>query len=200
MSGHSQSRFIAAMDLLQEEVKKGPLTLQRVLDILAEEGHGMVLLFLCLPFLQPIPLPGISTPLGLMMIIVGFLILRDQPAWVPKRFSHHVISSELLIKVSETAEKIWTYIAKIVKQRWSFLIDYRFFKALNFVVLTFNCVLLALPLPIPFSNTVPVIAIIAIAIANMEKDGFLVVFSYFWSVVVALFFAGLTAGVVKVAF
>lgn len=200
MLENKKSRFIAAMDLLQEEVKKGPLTLQKVFDLLGEEGHGTLILFLCLPFLQPIPLPGLSTPLGFLIILVGYFLARHKAPWIPKKYAHHEISGELLLKVSELAEKIWTYVAKVVRARWVFFLENRFLQWFNFFILLFNCVLLALPLPIPFSNTVPVISIVALAIGSMEKDGLLIFFAYLWSLVVASFFTALTVGAVKIAF
>lgn len=192
-----KSRFIATMDLLQEEAKKGDLTLHRVFHLMGEEGHAVLILFLCLPFIQPIPIPGLSTPLGFLICVVAYFLFRNRPPWLPKRFENLSISSDVLIKVSEAAEKIWTYAAKVVKPRFEILHDSMVFRFLNLVVVVVNAVLLSLPLPIPFSNTVPVVAIILSAIGYMEKDGLLIILSYLWCFIVASFFATLTIGAIK---
>ena len=192
-----KSRFIATMDLLQEEAKKGDLTLLRIFHLMGEEGHAVLILFLCLPFLQPIPIPGLSTPLGFLIAVVAYFLFRNRPPWLPKRFEHLSISSPVLIKVSEVAEKIWTYAAKIVKPRFEIFHDSTFFRFLNLAVVLANALLLSLPLPIPFSNTVPVVAIILSAIGYMEKDGLFIVLSYLWCFIVASFFATLTIGAIK---
>lgn len=192
-----KSRFISAMDLLQEEASKGHLTLRSVFQLLGEEGHAMLVLFFCLPFLQPIPIPGLSTPLGIMICVVAFFLYLQRPPWLPKRFENLKLSSDVVIKVSEVAEKIWTYVSRIVKERLTFFHDIWFFRAVNLLVFVGNAVLLSLPLPIPFSNTVPAVGIILCAIGHMEKDGLFILFSYLWCLIVASFFATLAMGAIK---
>ena len=193
-----KSRFIAAMDLLQEEAKiKGELSLRRVFDLLGEEGHAVLILFLSLPFMQPLPIPGLSTPLGFLIGLVALFLFLRRPPWVPARFQSLKISAEVVIKVSEVAEKIWSYAAKVVKERWSFLHDFKVFRFLNLLLVLINAFLLALPLPIPFSNTVPIIGIILSAIGAMEKDGFFILASYAWCFVVFSFFSALTLGAIQ---
>jgi len=191
-----KSRFIAAMDLLQEEASRKELTLLRVFQILGEEGHAVLILFLCLPFVQPIPIPGLSTPLGFLVAVVAFFLYRNQTPWLPKKFENLKISSEVLLKVSEVAERIWKYASKIIKPRLEFLHDYWAFRLLNLIVFIANAALLSLPLPIPFSNTVPVVAIILSAIGHMEKDGVFILFSYLWCLIVASFFATIAMGAI----
>ncbi|WP_374028772.1 exopolysaccharide biosynthesis protein [Bdellovibrio bacteriovorus] len=191
-----KSRFIAAMDLLQAEAAQEDLTLHRIFFLMGEEGHAILMLFLCLPFLQPIPIPGLSTPLGILIALVAFFLFRRRPPWVPKRFENLKISAEVVTKVSEVAEKIWGYASRIVKSRWVFFHDHWFFRIINLIVFVVNSMLLALPLPIPFSNTVPVVAIILCAIGHMERDGIFILFSYFWCLIVASFFATLALGAI----
>lgn len=192
-----KSRFITAMDLLQEEASKGDLTLKRVFQLLGEEGHAMLVLFFCLPFMQPIPIPGLSTPLGILISVVAFFLYLQKPPWLPKRFENLRISSEVVIKVSEVAERIWTYVSRIVKERLTFFHDFWFFRMFNLLVFVCNAALLSLPLPIPFSNTVPAVGIILCAIGHMEKDGIFILFSYLWCLIVASFFATLAMGAIK---
>ena len=137
-----KSRFIATMDLLQEEAQKGDLTLHRVFHLMGEEGHAVLMLFLCLPFLQPIPIPGLSTPLGFLISVVAYFLFRNRAPWLPKRFENLSISSDVLIKVSEVAEKIWTYAAKVVKPRFVMFHDSTFFRFVNLLVVVVNSLLL----------------------------------------------------------
>lgn len=194
---NTKSRFIAVMDALQEEAAKEDLTLERIFAIMGEEGHALLMLFLCLPFLQPLPLPGLSTPLGFLIAAVSFFLFLNRPPWLPKRFEHLKISSEVLIKVSNVAEKIWGYASKVVRARLTFLHDYTVFRFLNFVLVLIYAILLSLPLPIPFSNTVPVIGILLSAIGYMERDGLMILLSYAWCFIVASFFTTLTVSAIK---
>ncbi len=77
-----------------------------------EEGHAVLILFLCLPFLQPIPIPGLSTPLGFLVAVVALFLYLRRPPWLPKKFEDLKISSDVVIKISELAEKIWSYALK----------------------------------------------------------------------------------------
>jgi hypothetical protein len=184
------------MDQFQAEAAKGDLTLSRVFEILGEQGHAMLILFLCLPFLQPIPLPGLSTPLGLLIAIVALFLFLNRPPWLPQHFANLKISSEVLVRVSEVAEKIWLRAAKILHPRMIFFHDYKFFRICNLLIVAFNAFLLALPLPIPFSNTVPVIAIVLNSIGHIEKDGLLILASYLWCLFVLSFFGSLAWGAI----
>lgn len=184
------------MDLLQEEALKGDLTLRRLFELLGEEGHAILMLVLCLPFMQPIPIPGLSTPLGVLIGIVAFFLFKSRPPWLPRRFENLCLSSEVVIKISEIAERIWTYAVKIIKPRLLFFHDYWFFRFLNLLVVLGNAALLSLPLPIPFSNTVPVVAIVLSAVGYMERDGVFILLSYLWCLIVASFFTTLTMGAI----
>lgn len=192
-----KSRFLTAIDLLQIEASKEDLTLQRVFSLLGSEGHGALMLFLCLPFLQPLPLPGLSTPLGILIAIVAFYLFRKKTPGLPTRFEKIKISAELISRIAVVAEKIWSVVIKVVKARYEFLVDSIPFRFLSLVVVLVNAFLLALPLPIPFSNTVPVVGIIMTAVGNMEKDGLFILLSYIWCLVVVVFFASLTYGAIK---
>lgn len=192
-----KSRFITVMDELQAEALKEELTLRHVFTIMGEEGHALLIIFFCLPFMQPIPIPGLSTPLGFLIAAVAFYLFLNRPPWLPKKFEKLKISSKVLIKVSGVAEKIWGYASKIVKARLTFLHDLWLFRFINLLIVVINAILLSLPLPIPFSNTIPVIGILLSAIGYMERDGVMILLSYAWCFIVASFFTTLTMGAVK---
>lgn len=187
-----QSRFIQAMDQLQAQAAgQSSLPLSKVVQILGEEGHGVILLFLSIPYLQPMPLMGLSTPFGLLIILIGWFLYRHTPPWVPARFAQLPVSAQLIIKVSEGAEKVWGKLAFVFKNRYEFVFTGPLFPLVNLLVLGLNGLLLALPLPVPFSNTVPTWPILFMALGLMERDGLFVLLSYFLSLVSIAFFLGL---------
>lgn len=186
-----KSRFIAAMDQLQIEALSGDLSLRRVFEIVGGEGHGILMLFLCLPFIQPIPIPGLSTPFGAMVCLVALLDFLGADPWLPKRFEDVKVTAKVVTKSSEVAERIWSHAAKVIKQRLVFICEFFFFRMINFLVVVFSALLLALPLPIPFSNTVPVIGIILCALGHIEKDGLMFILAYLWMFVVVSFFTAI---------
>lgn len=188
-----KSRFIAAMEDLHTEALQGDLSLKRIFEVMGEEGHSVLLVFLCVPYMQPIPIPGLSTPFGILMAIVAWFLFIQRPPWLPRKFEDYKISATLILKVSEVAERFWIKVAHYVTERWSFLQDNPFFRVLNMLLFIVNGILLALPLPIPLSNFFPAMTILFCAVGHMEKDGVVISISYLWCAVSFTFFGMLIA-------
>ena len=191
----AKSHFVEALERINRAIDGGDLTLRDIFNILGEKGHLILILFLSVPFLQPVPLLGLSTPLGALIIIVGYFLLIQKPPWLPRRFADLVVAKSILHKTIEIILKIWKFLEKILAPRWPRLHDSHFFRVANFILVALSAFLLALPLPIPFSNTVPTIAIVLNTIGQLEEDGVVIFLSFIAFVVSISFFAGLGAGV-----
>lgn len=189
-----KSKFIDAMDMLQLEAKSGDLDLGRIFITLGEESHPILLLFLSLPYMIPVSIPGLSTPSGIIISIVAIMLYFNKPPWIPKRYQCKKISASTVTKVTIGAEKVWFRMSHLIKERWMLLFQIKFFRIINLLVFLLNAFLLSLPLPIPFSNTMPGIAIILCSLGYLEKDGFFIFLSYMWTLLVITFFASITAG------
>jgi len=48
-----------------------PVRLGELTDVLQLRGYNALLLFLAFPFVTPVPLPGVSTPFGLVIALLG---------------------------------------------------------------------------------------------------------------------------------
>lgn len=180
------------MDELQERAKaQEQIPLREVLLALGSEGHGVALMFLIIPFLQPVPMMGLSTPFGALIAVIAFYLYKQQPPWIPERFAKLPVSSQLIIKVSEGAEKVWRKLAVLFKERMTGLFSGTFFPLFNCLLIAWNAFLLALPIPFPFSNAVPAWPILMMAIAYMERDGVFVLISYTMTVAGLFFFLAL---------
>jgi hypothetical protein len=193
-----QSRFMHALELIEKENSVRILTLGDLLILLGELGHGILILLLCLIFLQPIPLPGISTPIGGIIIILATLQFLNQAPWLPERFRGRPLPQKALHGMAEKARKLWSRLEKLLHPRMVFLTRARGFRFLNLLVIILSSFLLALPLPIPFTNTIPAIVIIGLSFAQLEDDGVLVLLSYLVSIGMMLFFFSMGAGVLKI--
>ncbi len=141
---------------------------------LAEELRGDALMIICLvsilPFMQPIPIPGLSSILGLIIVLQGVaLIFTDRPlltqkmkdvALDPKRFE---IVYKAAVKFSKISSKLANFpMPSIVLSRAN--------KALTGFWIILMAAFLSLPLPIPFSNFIPAIAIFFLALSILEED------------------------------
>jgi hypothetical protein len=176
-------------EAIHERAQKGGITLAEFFALLSGRGHQLVILFLALPFLQPIPLIGVSTPLGFLIGVVGWLHYRDQAPWVPRRFQKLEISQRVLNRTVEVGQKFWQIADRLkMHPRWFFVLDTKIFRILNLLLVMSLGFLLALPLPVPFSNTVPAICLVIHSLGQIRRDGLLVVLSYFLCLVVGIFF------------
>ncbi len=191
----ANSNLLEAIELIEKESEHRGLSLGELVDLLGEMGHGILILLLCLFFLQPIPLPGISTPIGMIIIVSAILQFLNKAPWIPRRFRLHVIPQKALHKIAVVARKIWSRLERFLNPRLLFLTRVPVFRFVNLLALILSALLLALPLPIPFTNTVPAIVILSIVFAQLEEDGFLILFGYFMTFVMLFFFYSLGTGI-----
>lgn len=185
------SLFIDALARVSKALKDSQdgLKLENLFSLLGTSGHGMIIIFMCLPFLQPIPLPGISTPLGFLIILVAYFRLRSAPIKLPKKLAIIYLPKMVLVKSIYFAEKIANWMNKITKKRLSYLLVSRSSQYLNFFIVCFSSFLLALPLPLPMTNTLPCYVIILNALAHLEEDGLIVILSYVMFIATLIYYA-----------
>jgi hypothetical protein len=58
MTDSRRGPLLDHLDALEARCEKGDLSLQDVLDTFGVDGHYVIIAFLIIPFLQPIPLLG----------------------------------------------------------------------------------------------------------------------------------------------
>jgi Exopolysaccharide synthesis, ExoD len=92
------SRLSADLDALRVESAGKPLTVEELQAALKGRGVAMLLLLLLLPFCF-IPVPGLSTPFGVAVLLMGIRIALGQKPWLPRLASQRSISPSRLVKV-----------------------------------------------------------------------------------------------------
>lgn len=190
----AKSHFVEALEKVNQAAKSDDLSIQQIFNLLGEKGHLILILFFSVPFLQPIPLVVLSTPLGLLVVIVSYFYLIEKPPWLPQQFRNLKVSKAILFKTIELIQKIWFYLEKVLRPRWTVLHDVKGFRVLNFALVASSAILLALPLPIPFSNTIPALAVVLNTIGQLEEDGVIIFLSFFSYLFSLAFFVGLGTG------
>lgn len=129
------------------------LSLSGLIQAVDKEGPAFAAALLTLPFLQPIPLFGLSTPAGLTIALSGIGIFLQKPVYLPKRLGVVQLKSETILKMSEFLLAFQQKINPYIKND-SFVQSQFSLKFLG-AFIAIHGVLLALPLPIPFSNAMP---------------------------------------------
>lgn len=184
------------LDEIEDICSRGDVTLDSIFKIFGNDGHFVLIFFLILPFLQPIPLFGLSTPFGLLIAFVAYMSYLNRPPIVPRRWAIKKLPAATVLKIAEGSERVFEKLALILHPRWDL-----FFKEplrlVNAILIIVNAILLALPLPIPFSNAFPAWMILFQALAHLEEDGLFIVLSYIQTAVCFVYFGLLVFGVTK---
>jgi hypothetical protein len=195
------SRLSADLEAVRSESAGKPLTVEELQSALKGRGVAMLLLLLSLPFCF-IPVPGLSTPFGIAVLLMGIRIAFGQKPWLPKLIRQRSISPSRLVKVLTGGIRFARIMEKIVKPRMQFL--HRWPGALNLigVGIASGGLLLLLPLPIPFSNMVPAWAVVFLTAGMMERDGVLVLLGHlmtllYWALIILAWLFG-AKGIQKV--
>ena len=171
------------------------LALGEIVEVLRGRGMDVLVVILVLPFCQPIPLPGLSTPFGIALMVFGFRIALRQRPWLPRWVLRREIAHDTLAKLVKGALAVALRMEKVVHPRMRFFKRWPSFTALNGLVIVSSAFLLTLPLPIPFSNMIPAWSILLLALGMMEEDGAVIVAGYFmagaaWTYLATLWWLG----------
>jgi hypothetical protein len=198
-SGHRSAsrpkghRFSETIQSIEERAAAGPVTFGELLEICGPQGHGFLALFLVLPFLQPIPLPGLSSAIGLLLALIGVFVALRRPPWVPRRVAQVKVEPDHVLRICRTAERLLGAIEHVVQPRLQWLFSHRWFRLTNGFVWIVHALVFSLPLPIPFSNSLPAIVILLMALGILEEDFRVIVVAYIGAIANVLFFGGLIA-------
>lgn len=197
MSDRSHTRrgpLLDHLDDLEARCKQGDITLGEVIKIFGADGHFVAISFLIIPFLQPIPLLGLSTPFGMAIAFFSVLAHVGRPPYLGKRLADLRLSANTVHRIASISETVFEKVTFFSHPRYPLLFR-GIFRQLNLFVLVVNSVLLALPLPIPFSNAIPAWAVATHALAQLEEDGVFVVISYLQTVACLGYFLLIAKGV-----
>lgn len=180
-------------------VSEQPITLRQIIGVIQGRAYTMLLILLSLPFLLPLPLPGLSTAVGAIIFLIGLrLSLRLHP-WLPDRALDAPMEGAMVTRVLKASRRVARWLEVLLKPRWSFLVDWVVLHHVYGVMICICALLLMLPLPIPFSNLLPSLTIIFLAAALIERDGVFVVAGIMAFILTLMFFSFLFVGGVEAA-
>lgn len=152
-----------------------PVRLREILETTHGRGYTLLLALLALPFCTPIPLPGLSTPFGIVIALIGFrLSLREKP-WLPERLLNTELPPKFFPKFLTATQRLVRGMEFCLRPRWTWLLDAGVLHHAYGAMILVCGVLLLLPLPVPFSNTLPALTVVLLAAAILERDGYFVI-------------------------
>lgn len=180
-------KFSQDIESLLKQLAKQPLTLRYILAETSERSFSLIIGLLVLPFLFPMP-PGLSSILGsgCFILAVQMAMGRHSP-WLPKKVAQFQFPQYFSQQLLHHLKRFTRWVERIVRPRWRRIAENSYIWRINGFCIAWLTILLMLP--IPFTNPLPAIAILLLAIATLEGDGLLVCCGYGLTILVTLFFA-----------
>jgi hypothetical protein len=188
-SAAATERISDALRRMLREANGQAMTVREMVKILHGRGLQFVVILLCLPFLAPVTIPGISMPFGLAIALSGLRIAFGHRPWLPEFILNHRISFPVLEKMVHFGCAIYEKVEKVIRSRLYVLLDGPGMGMLIGLAIALSGVFLSLPIPPPFplTNTIPGFAIICLSLGLMERDGVLILCGYALTVIAAIY-------------
>jgi len=182
-------RLSTEFALILKEFEVEHVTLREVMGLLHGRGFVLLIMLLALPFCTPLPLPGLSTPFGLIIAIIGARLACGAQPWLPRRLLDTRLPPAVFGKVFTLTQKIMLGFERLLRPRLLWVTASPRLEQLHAVPMVICALLLLLPLPVPFSNAIPAWGILLIAGGLLERDGGFIVAGYISSALAVAFFA-----------
>lgn len=186
----SNTRLSAEFSRLADLCHQSHITIYSLLEHMAASGHTLLTLIFSIPFLFPIPMPGLSFFFGTVITFSGISIALKKKAWLPKRLLDRSIPTHWLGKTFSFGAKISKKLERFIKPRGHFLIDHPGIIQLNGVIIAISGILLALPLP-PGTNLPPASVIFLLSLGTLERDIVFIILGYISFILNLIFFSAL---------
>ncbi len=177
---HATERLSDALRRLLNEADGRPLMIREMVEILPGRGLQFIVILLCLPFLTPVTVPGISMPFGLAIALCGVRIAFGHKPWLPAFILNRRISYTMLKRMVLFGCKIYEKVEKVIRPRLAFFLTGPAMGMAIGSAIALSGIFLSLPIPPPFplTNTIPGFAIIFLSLGLMERDGGLILCGY----------------------
>jgi hypothetical protein len=163
---------------LSDHAAERAVTLREVIYTLQGRAYMLLVLLLALPFITPIPLPGLSTPFGLAILLIALRLSLGQRPWLPMNLQRKELPPGFLRKLFAVAQRVLHFFEKFLRPRLTFITDTALLAQLHAVLMLVAALVLLLPLPIPFTNSFPAWTILLLAAGLLERDGLFILGGY----------------------
>lgn len=198
---HSEPKRLSAELLsLAGAEEHRDLTLGLLMERLEGRVYTLFLLLLSLPMCQPIPLPGLSTPFGVAITLLGLRFAFRQHPWLPQRFLSIKLTAKFFPAVLRGGARVLGTFERLLHPRMTSIFDHRAAQFLAGTVISLCGILLLLPLPVPGTNMLPALTVILLSASFSERDGYCLVAAGIVFALTLLFFGALAWGGVEVVF
>jgi hypothetical protein len=179
------------LNTLLDDLPEGQkITVNWMISKTGGRGIYLVFIWLSLPFVVPVSLPGFSVVVGLVFLCLCWSMLFGEVGRLPRFIGDRPLPLNRESRFYRASMRFLVWLERWVKPRKSEWIHWQEVSTLNTLLLAFLAFLLVCPVPgvIPFTNSLPSYAVIAIAAGVMEEDGVCLSFGYILFLATCVYF------------
>lgn len=170
MDEKPRSRLLESFQELEGLGKTEEIRLEELFEHLSNRGNAFPSLVFSIPFFLPVPIPGLSTLLGMIIMIGGIGLILGKKPWFPKRWADKKIRTSLITKAAHFGAKVSYWIERVTIPTQKVIVKYPSWVNQSAGVIILLCgFLLALPLP-PGTNFPPAFSIFFLALGVLEEN------------------------------
>jgi hypothetical protein len=176
----------------------GHVTLAEIRDLVGQDGLLVLAAFLTLVFMVPVSIPGVSTVFGAAILLIGGSRLLGRNLWLPRSVAQRALPADRLRAVF-LRSAAWLHRLEFISRpgRMGWLLRGVLAEAVHNWALVVGALLLMAPFGlVPFSNTLPALALLFLAIGLLQRDGLCILFGHLLNLATVVYFVFLIALVV----
>jgi len=192
-----QFTLAQTLDTVKDSLHEERISLRELMVLVGEQGLLVFCMFLTIPFLLPVSIPGVSTAFGVVIVLIGIGVALNRVPWLPTRLMNRTIERIHLLPALEKGAALFSRLDRFIRPRWLALTHASTLNRLNGFLLIAGAVLLMAPFGlIPFSNTLPALAILFLAAGMLQRDGIFVALGYLMLLATVVYFGVLIGGAI----
>ena len=167
----------AVLQHLVTEFHQRPVTLREVIVVLQGRAYLLLMLLLALPFMLPVPLPGLSMVLGTVIAVISLRLTLGQEPWLPTRMLDRELPPTFFPALLTGASRVLGWLEVMLKPCQLWLTASPLLVRLHAFIILVAAFVLLLPLP-PGTNFPPALCIVLMAGGLLERDGRFILAGY----------------------
>ena len=177
-------------DSMIGKLPDGRVTFGEIRDVVEEDGVLVLTIFLSIIFMIPVSIPGVSTVFGAAILLIGICRVWGRKLWLPEKLLVRELEG-LKVKSGFIIGRKWVvWLEKVSRAgRMGWLIGSPPLMMWANLALILGALLLMAPFSgIPFSNTIPALALILLAMGMLQRDGLCIILGHFLNLFAIAYF------------
>lgn len=156
---------------LTERFKDRPMRIGTMLEVTEGRGLHLLLLLLALPFVTPLPMPGVSTPFGSVIALIGAGFAIGRRTWMPRQILEWEVPARVAGRLFSEMERTLQRMSPLLRPRLTFVVDNAACRRISGGLILMCGTLMTMPIPLPLTDGFPAATVALLAVGALARDG-----------------------------